>query len=336
MEFGRPTWIAVTIGEPEHQAMFLFRFAAQRAGEAQFRSSERSAGSVGEEGFKGPRMDPIRKALWYIEGHFSGPVGLDDLAEVSALSRFHLSRTFAQATGTTLSAYLRGRRLTEAARALVLGAPDILSVALDVGYGSHEAFTRAFRDQFGVTPEEIRARRSLSHLPLVEPIQMPDHPTVTLPAPLFREEGPLLLAGIREFRRFEDRAAIPGQWQRFSPHIGEIPGQNRPGTFGVCLAAADGETGFDYLTAVAVASLDELPDGLSGLRLSRRRYAAFPHAGHVSTIGMTCAAVFGVWQPQSGVRLESAPLFLIEAYGAGFDPHSGLGDMEVWVPTLRD
>jgi len=45
-------------------------------------------------------MHPIRKTLWYIEGHFAGPVGLDDLAAVSALSRFHLSRTFAQVTGT--------------------------------------------------------------------------------------------------------------------------------------------------------------------------------------------------------------------------------------------
>jgi AraC family transcriptional regulator len=46
--------------------------------------------------------------------------------------------------------YVRGRRLTEAAKVLSDGAPDILTVALDAGYGSHEAFTRAFRDQFGV------------------------------------------------------------------------------------------------------------------------------------------------------------------------------------------
>ena len=53
--------------------------------------------------------------------------------------------------------YLRARRLSVAARALVNGVPDIFSVALDVGYGSHEAFTRAFRERFGVTPESVRA-----------------------------------------------------------------------------------------------------------------------------------------------------------------------------------
>ena len=49
--------------------------------------------------------------------------------------------------------YMRGRRLSEAARVLANGGADILTVALDFGYGSHEAFTRAFRrSQFGVNP----------------------------------------------------------------------------------------------------------------------------------------------------------------------------------------
>ncbi|WP_164034337.1 helix-turn-helix domain-containing protein, partial [Serratia marcescens] len=68
--------------------------------------------------------------------------------------------------------YLRGRRLSQAARSLAAGAPDILAVALDAGYGSHEAFTRAFRDQFGMTPELVRDRRRLDNVPLVEPITM--------------------------------------------------------------------------------------------------------------------------------------------------------------------
>jgi AraC-like DNA-binding protein len=58
---------------------------------------------------------------------------------------------------------MRGRRLSEAARVLANGGPDILSVALDFGYGSHEAFTRAFRDQFGLTPESVRAQRHLDN-----------------------------------------------------------------------------------------------------------------------------------------------------------------------------
>src|SRR6185312_8616815 len=90
----------------------------------------------------------------------------------SGVSRFHLSHAFLARTGRPLMTYVRGRRLTEAARALAKGAPDILTVALDAGYNSHEAFTRAFRDQFGLTPEAVREQGHVRQLNLVEALTM--------------------------------------------------------------------------------------------------------------------------------------------------------------------
>jgi len=55
---------------------------------------------------------------------------------------------------------------------LMNGAPDILNVALAAGYSSHEAFTRAFREQFGITPEMLRAQGHGNNLSLVEAIMM--------------------------------------------------------------------------------------------------------------------------------------------------------------------
>jgi AraC family transcriptional regulator len=105
-------------------------------------------------------MNPVAKALWFIESHFTEELTLDDVADAGGVSRYHMSRVFGIAAGCSIMRYVRGRRLTEGARAIANGAPDILAVALDAGYGSHEAFTRAFRDQFGVTPEALRARGS--------------------------------------------------------------------------------------------------------------------------------------------------------------------------------
>lgn len=277
-------------------------------------------------------MEPIRRAVWYIESHFAEPVGLDDVAAASGVSRFHLSRTFAQVAGRSVTGYLRARRLTEAAKTLAADGGEIVQVALSVGYGSHEAFTRAFRDQFGVTPESVRTRRALDNLDLVEPFQMSDVNMSKLAEPEVREAGPFLMAGIREFRTFEERAGIPGQWQRFSPYLGRIPGQLGRGAYGVCLVPSSGEEGFDYMPAVAVRSLDDLPEGLSGVRIPKRRYAAFRHDDHVSTIGATCAAIFGEWQPKTSLKPAEGPLMLIEHYDETFNPMTGRGGIEVWVP----
>src|SRR3979411_132828 len=128
-------------------------------------------------------MNPAQKALWYIESHLAGEWTLDDIAAIAGISRFHMVRAFAAATGLSVMRYVRARRLSEAARALANGAPDILNLALDADYGSHEAFTRAFRDHFGVTPEAVRAASCVDKLSLQEPSMMDSPLTENLQAP---------------------------------------------------------------------------------------------------------------------------------------------------------
>ena len=100
-------------------------------------------------------MDVVAKALWFIEIEMGRELTLDRIASICEVSRFGLARSFAISTGWPVMRYVRARRLSRAARELAQGAPDILSVALDTGYGSHEAFTRAFHDLFGITPERV-------------------------------------------------------------------------------------------------------------------------------------------------------------------------------------
>src|SRR5713226_4194132 len=151
-------------------------------------------------------MNPAQKALWYIESHLAEPLTLDEIAAVGGVSRFHIVRAFAAATGFPVMRYVRARRLSEAARALANGAPDILSLALDADYGSHEAFTRAFRGHFGVTPEAVRASTCLDGIKLQEPIVMDSTLIDKLQPPRFQTGKPLLVAGIGERYNSENGA----------------------------------------------------------------------------------------------------------------------------------
>src|SRR5262245_38545468 len=235
-------------------------------------------------------MTPVSKALWFVESHSSDSIGLDDVAECAGVSRFHLSRAFAATTGVPIMRYLRGRRLTEAAKSLVLGADDILSVALDVGYGSHEAFTRAFRDQFGTTPEAIRKQGDLRGIELLEAIRMADAPRKDLPPPRFEQKDSLLIAGLVEHYDSNSSAAgIPAQWQRLAPHQGHVPGQRDSLAYGV-VYNTDDEGSMAYLCGVEVSSFKELPEGFGSLRIPARRYAVFRHQEHISSIRATWGA----------------------------------------------
>ncbi len=278
-------------------------------------------------------MQAIGRALWYIESHFGEPFTLDDVAQVSGLSRFYLARTFAAMVGQPVLAYARGRRLSEAARLLADGAPDILQVALAVGYGSHEAFTRAFRDQFGFTPEEVRARRSRDSLQLTEPLRMPDQPGAPVAPDRLVAGVTMLFVGLRRYFRFEERAGIATLWHEFGPHVGAIANTIPGAAFGLCLAPADPdeEAGFDYAPAVEVSSLSDVPKGLSGIRIAPREWAVFCHAGHVASLGATCASA-GDWLASSGRKPAHGGMQMIERYGPEFDPHTGNGGCEVWLP----
>src|ERR1700742_1108545 len=143
-------------------------------------------------------MNPAQKALWFIESHLADALSLDEIAAIGGISRFHMVRAFAAATGLSVMRYVRARRLSEAARALAGGAPDILSLALEADYGSHEAFTRAFRDHFGMTPETVRAGTCLNQLGLQEPIMMDSTALDHLKPPRFETGKPLLVAGLGE------------------------------------------------------------------------------------------------------------------------------------------
>jgi AraC family transcriptional regulator len=274
---------------------------------------------------------PIEKALWFIESHFTRDVSLDEVADICGVSRFRMSRAFGEALGLSLTQYLRGRRLTEAARTLAAGAPDILAIALEAGYSSHEAFTRAFHEQFGLTPAELRARGRLDGIALVEPVRRDRMAPVALVAPRLERLGPLSIAGLGERFPGHSLAGIPALWQRFREHLGHVPGQIGTTAYGVCMFTAEGRRQCHYLAGVEVAELSEIGDALTGLRVPSQRYAVFAHPGHITTILSTLHAMWSEWLPSSGQSASGFP-DLIERYDERFDARTGSGGLELWLP----
>jgi len=151
----------------------------------------------------------------------------------------------------------------------------------------------------------------------------------------FENGRPMLMAGLRERYTSETAGDIPSLWRRLVPHLGRISGQVDHVAYGVVSNMAGADGGFDYIAGVEVSHADALPDGFVGLSIPAHRYAVFAHVGHVSMLKETISDIWNHWLPVSGYTTSTTP-GLLERYGEGFNPSTGLGDIEVWVPVHKE
>ena len=100
--------------------------------------------------------------------------------------------------------------------------------------------------------------------------------------------------------------------------------------YGVCCNGDDAGN-FDYIAGVEVADFSDLPREFSGVRIPEQRYAVFTHREHISTIRRTINTIWNHWLPASGFKVADAPNF--ERYDDKFDPLTGNGGLEIWVPV---
>lgn len=100
--------------------------------------------------------EAIQKSIDYIENNLKEKIVLEDLAKHTFLSKYHYHRVFHALVGETVMQYVRKRRLTEAAKELIESNVKIVDVALKYQFSSQEAFARAFKRMFNVSPGEFR------------------------------------------------------------------------------------------------------------------------------------------------------------------------------------
>ena len=98
----------------------------------------------------------IEDVMRYIREHINEPLDREILASVAGFSVPHFHRVFTAHVGESAASYVRRLRLERAGRKLRMGAINITEVALAAGYDTHAAFSKAFKQQFGLSPREFR------------------------------------------------------------------------------------------------------------------------------------------------------------------------------------
>ncbi len=132
--------------------------------------------------------EAIEQSLTYIEEHLTEEISTEALASAVGLSTFYFQRLFKRLVNKPVQEYVKLRRLAKVIESLGESNQRILDVALDYGFSSHANFTRAFKEIYGITPEDYR-----KDLPMLNTF---DKPEVSMNYALVDEGVPLVVGDI--------------------------------------------------------------------------------------------------------------------------------------------
>lgn len=108
-----------------------------------------------------PNVLVAAKIKEYVKSHLQDPITASDIAKAAGYSQYHATRLYKSETGESPFDYIRRERLLGSAHALRDGNARVIDVALDFVFDSHEGFTRAFSNAFGITPKKYAAYKDI-------------------------------------------------------------------------------------------------------------------------------------------------------------------------------
>lgn len=242
-------------------------------------------------------QERLLRVLLHIQRNLDRQLDLEELATVACFSPFHFHRIFRGMVGESVMEYVRRLRLEQAAQKLRFSDRPVIDVALDSGYESHEAFTRAFSARFGLAPSSYRKAR-----------KTPASPDVPNDVRL-EDFGAKRVAFLRHVGPYNQ---VGPAWQQLMAWAGRrgLVGPT-PILLGVVYDTPDvtAEAKLRYDAAIVVED-NVSPEGEIGIQeIARCQYAVIPHQGPYSNIQETYDRLCGDWLPVSGREPASFPAF---------------------------
>jgi AraC family transcriptional regulator len=284
----------------------------------------------------------VQAAIEHIAKHLDDALELEALAQVACLSSFHFHRVFRGMVGETPLELTRRLRLERAAWRLRDKERPVTQIAFDAGYETHEAFTRAFRLAYSVSPSGFRLRK----YPRIEiAAACGVHYSVVdlVPAFIPRNSGGLTMnvdikqmpdLRVATVRHIGPYNQIPKAFERLGAVAGPAGLIRQNGTM-IAIYHDDPETTpLDRLRSDAALVVPEdakLPEGLIEQHIPAGRYAMTVYIGPYEQLGDVWARFLGEWVPASGNRISEGVSYEIYRNTPADTPKQELRT-ELYVP----
>lgn len=283
-------------------------------------------------------IQTVTSAIDFIEANLKEPITVQDVCHLSPLSSWQFQRVFRAIIGDSIGNYLRGRRLAKAAQQLQKSSSSlrILDLAIEFQFNSQEAFTRAFKSSFGMTPTMLRGNLDI-RIPTAKPKL--DLSKINQLKEGIKKEPTFTKFGSKDFiglstqissplgidTEFDGKA--PLHWKNFDQRRKEIPSRTPGYSYGFALSLNQNmdEDTLTYMAAVEVPEIPSIiPSDMQTLHLPSQEYAAFEVTGYLESCHVTTDYIYGIWLPQSQFLRGQGPdfeLFNHSLYRRG-DPNS--------------
>ncbi|WBB67119.1 AraC family transcriptional regulator [Micromonospora sp. WMMD812] len=284
-------------------------------------------------------LERLNQAMAYLEERLDQPVEVAELARIAMTSEYHFRRLFSALAGLPLSEYVRRRRLTVAAAAVLAGEETLLDIAVRYGYGSAEAFARAFQAVHGVGPGEARRTGATLRAQPRMSFRLTVEGSSSMRYRIVQKDG---------FRLVGRKARVPLVHEGMNPAIvAFVKGIDRE-TVGRMEALSDQEpagivnvsdnlagdraegTELDYWHGVVTGA--EAPADLDALDVPAGSWAVFQTSGAFpQAVQYLWRDVFTQWFPSNPYRSRPGP----EISRTRLSADGTEADAELWIPVER-
>lgn len=283
----------------------------------------------------------LNRVVDEVERHLADDLDLATLARSLGTTEYHVRRMFSSLAGMPLSEYVRRRRMTVAV-AEVLGDGELLTIAVGYGYGSTEAFGRAFRAVHGAGPGDVRRDGG----PLRTQPQLRFRLTVEGNTPMDTR-----ISDRPAFRLVGHAARVPLIHEGVNPHIhahiaalpveehARLKRLSSSDPAGLLQVSADVDPDYTegseltYLHGVAVGDGAETPSDLDVIDVPAGSWAVFRAEGaYPGVLQSTWAATATEWFPSNPWRLRPGPSIVAVLDRS---PDFSTATCELWLPVER-
>lgn len=269
--------------------------------------------------------EAVNRAVNYIHGNLSSRLDLKMLAGAACVSEYHFHRIFRAVMGEAPGAYIQLLRLEKAAFMLRGNDMPIAETAAVCGYESQQAFSRAFRQRYGISPARFRRSPVEVKFPVDESANLGIEPDI-------RHRGTFEVAGLRVINPLGNRYAFTDAWNKLTRITGKYLFADPSREYLLFNRDCSTITRPEHYNIYACVSPPVLSRRFTRFGVEGGRFAVFTYTGPYAGLGKVYCHIYRWWLPYGDYELRdsiSFEKFLNSPSAKGiYEPVT-----EVWIPV---